>query len=182
MPVSLHRNSNVDMKNQLFLQKYEYIIPASCGVFARTRNITHQHVDGRLMFAKLVIDFVKGTLKLETDHQFTVATSRKTKSFRGFLKNERIVFEGAVYPSVGIDLNDHNNDGLVFPVEAVSNKKDQFDYCIGMLAIDNLQSNRGPGSHWTITLYLYSVRRDDSEIKIKLPVYCFTPNVNYTQK
>jgi len=170
------------MKNQLLLQKYEYIIPASCGVFPRTRNITHRHVDGRLLFAKLVIDFVKGSLKLETDHQFTTATGKKNKLVRGYLKNERIVFEGAIYPSVGIDLNDHNNDGLVFPVEAVSNKKGQFDYSIGMLAIDNLQSNGGPASHWTISLYLYSVRKDDSEIKIKLPVYCFTPNVNHTQK
>ena len=182
MNVCLHRNSNVKKNNQMLLQKYEYMIPESCGVFARTRNITHKHIDGRLLFAKLVIDFVKGILKLETDHQFTIATSKKNKLLRGFLKKERIVFEGDVYPSVGIDLNDHNNDGLVFPVEAVSNKRDPFDYCIGMLAIDNLQSNNGPGTHWTISLYLYSVRRDKGEIKIKLPVYCLAPNVNYTQK
>jgi len=170
------------MKNQLLLQKYEYIIPASCGVFARSLNITHKHVDGRLLFAKMVIDFVNGTLKLETEHQFTTGSGKKNKTSRGFSKNERIVFEGAVYPSIGIDLNDSNNDGLVFPVEAVSNKKDQFDYCIGMLAIDNLQSISGQASHWTISLYLYSVRRNDTEIKIKLPVYCYSPNVNYSKK
>src|SRR5262245_99416 len=105
------------MKNQLLLQKYEYIIPASCGLLARTGNISHQHVEGRLLFAKLVVDFVNGTLRFEADRQFTIPINQKGKPVRRFPKKERIIFKGAVYPSIGIDLNDQNNDGLIFPVE-----------------------------------------------------------------
>ena len=158
------------MKQSILLKQFEYSIPASSFAIA---GLGKQYaIAGHLPLMKVFIDFEKGKLYLEGDWQFMIAANTHSKPGWSGYHRERVKIETAVYPAMSVNLDDHNSDGLVFPMEGIIQDGSIINSCSGLLVIDNIRSESGLISkNWNISFYIYDAQFDDCEIKFKLPLF-----------
>ena len=158
------------MKKQLLLKQIEYFIPASPLAMA---GLSKNHIAAEhLPLMKVSIDFENGSLKLEGDWQFMMASNKHNEASSFTYHRERVKIETAFYPAFAINLNDPYSDGLVFPAEGSIKESNCFGSCSGLLVIDNVRGSNGLiGNQWNISFYLYDLQFDFCEIKFRIPVY-----------
>lgn len=165
------------MKRPILLKQFRYSIPPS--VFALTRVKKSHFVAEHIPLMKVVIDFENGDLKMQGDWHFMMTSNKHNEATWFDYHKERVQIEAAIYASVAINLNDPENDGLVFPLEGRIRDGKYVGSCSGLLVLDNARGWNGLISdQWNISIYLYDLQFNDCEIKFKLPVYTTTGNKN----
>ena len=165
------------MKKPMLLKQFRYSIPPS--VFA-LMGIKKDHIVAEhLPLMKLLIDFENGTLKLEGDWHFLMA-SNKYNDARCFNNHrERVQLDTTIPASSPINLSDPENNCLVFPLDGTIKEGDYLTACSGLLILDSVPGfHKRTGSQWTISFYLYDLQFDNCEIKFKLPVYTTSSDKN----
>jgi hypothetical protein len=158
------------MKKEVVLRKFEYSIPLSTMAL---EDIHESHVlSQHLPLMKVGIDFETGSLKLEGNWRFMLASNDQNDVIWFNYHKERVEIVSKVYSSLPINLNDVGNDGLVFPLEGKIKDGNCLISCTGLLVFDSVaDSNRLTHDQWVISFYLYIFDSDDCEIRFKLPVY-----------
>ena len=165
------------MKKPILLKQFRYVIPTS--VFALARVKKNHFVAEHIPLMKVVIDFENGDLKMEGDWHFMMTSNKHNEANWIDYHKERVQIETAIYSSLVINLNDPENDGLVFPLEGHIRDGNSLGSCSGLLVLDNARGRNGLISdQWNISVYLYDLQFNDCEIKFKLPVYTTTDNKN----
>ncbi len=166
------------MKQPILLTQFEYLIPVSAMALAAVKD--NHTIAEHLPLMKVTIDFENGVLKLEGDWQFMMASNIHNEASWFTCHRERVKIETAIYPSLIVNLNDHNSDGLVLPLEGSIKDGNCLSSCSGLLIIDNVRgADDQISNQWNISFYLYDALFDDCEIKFKLPVYQTPFNKNY---
>jgi len=165
------------MKKPIFLKQFGYTIPTSAVALIgiKKNHIVAEH----LPLMKVVIDFENGNLKLERDwHFMMVSNKHNEQNCRDYHKG-RVQIETAIHASSQINLNDSENDGLVFPLDGTINDGNYLTACSGLLILDSvLNSDKCIGSQWNISFYLYDLQFDNCEIKFKFPIFITSDNGN----
>ena len=165
------------MKKPILLKQFGYSIQPS--VFALA-SVKKSHIVAEHMpLMKLVIDFENGDLKMEGDWHFMMTSNKHNESSWFDYHKGRVQIETAIYSSSVINLNDPENDGLVFPLDGHIRDGNYIGSCSGLLVLDNARGRNGLISdQWNISVYLYDLQFNDCEIKFKLPVYTAKANRN----
>jgi hypothetical protein len=125
-----------------------------------------------LPLMKVVIDFENGNLKLEGDWLFLMASNKYNEVRCSHNHRERVQIEATIYASAPINLDDTENNALVFPLEGTIKDADYLTACSGLLILDSVPGfHKSTGSQWNTSFYLYDLQFDNCEIKFKLPIY-----------
>jgi len=103
------------MKEPMFLKRFGYTIPSS--VVALMAIKKNHMVAEHLPLMKVVIDFENGNLKLEGDWLFLMASNKYNEVRCSYHHRERVQIEATIYASAPINLDDTENNALVFPLE-----------------------------------------------------------------
>lgn len=160
------------MKQPILLNKYKYTIPVSALALAEVNHKSTKVFARHLPLMKVLIDFEKGSLKLEGDWQFMLSANKHNQPgwFRYY--RERVFIDTVICPAGAINLNDHCSDGLLFPLEGTVADGTCTSSCSGLLVIDNERDSKGGiSNNWNISFYLYDLQFEECEINFKLPLY-----------
>ena len=156
------------MKEQILLKQFEYSIPPSVNALT---GIKRKVVAEDLLLMKVVIDFEKGSLELEGDWQFMMASNKQHEASWFKYHRERVKIETTISPASAINLNDPCSDGLMFPLEGNIKDGMYLSACSGMLVVDNVRgSDDTISNQWNISCYIQDNQMDDCEINFNLPV------------
>jgi len=166
------------MQTQNTLSNFEYVVIPSVSMVSFVKTARHP-VAGHLPLMMVKINFKDGKLILEGDWHFLVASNRQANPYWFSLHSGRVGIEADIYPAGVVDLDDHNNDGLVFPVEGIIKDGSSSNSCSGLIMLDRIKTMTEVSTHeWNISFYLYDYEVDNCEIKFKLPVYTTSDNWN----
>ena len=155
------------MKQKYLLSRFTYSIPA------KTLASTGRHPDSNHSpFMIVNIDFKEGKFILYGDWQFMMRSNTQSEENWFTEHRDRVNIELDIYPYCGIDLSNRINDGLILFMEGTLTDGTQIIPYTGMLAF-NIRSKHAQinNKYWELSFYLYSINKDGSKIKFKLPVY-----------
>ena len=164
------------MGKQILLKQFEYAIPASALALAgiKGKHIVAEH----LALMKVNIDFENGTLALEGDWQFLMASNKHNEASWFRHRRERVKIETSLYPAFAINLNDEESDGLMCPLQGSIKDGNCIAECSGLLIVDNVRTHSGfLSNQWNISFYIYDMLFDKCEIRFTLPVF-FIQGIN----
>ena len=163
------------MKEPMFLKQFGYSIPPSVVALmgVKKNNIVAEH----LPLMKVLIDFEYGNLKLEGDWHFLMGSNKHNEARCFSNHRERVQIETTIHASAPINLDETENNGLIFPLDGTIKDGDYLTACSGLLILDSVPgSDKLTGSQWNISFYLYDLQFDNCEIKFRLPVYTTISN------
>jgi hypothetical protein len=165
------------MKKPILLKQFKYSIPPCVNTIAgiKKNHIVAEH----LPLMKVVIDFENGNLKLQGDWHFMMASNKYNEVGCSNNHKERVQIEATIQASSPINLNNPQNDGLVFPMDGTIKDGNSLGSCSGLVVLDNVRGLNGLISdQWNISFYLYDQQFNDCEIKFKLPIFITSDSEN----
>ena len=137
------------------------------------KHIVTEH----LALMKVNIDFENGTLALEGDWQFLMASNKHNEAVWFSHHRERVKIETSLYSGFAVDLNDEDSDGLMYALKGSIKDGNCIAECTGLLIVDNVRTHYGfISNQWNISFYIYDTVFDECEIRFKLPLYI--PGIN----
>lgn len=160
------------MQTKNLLHVFEYAVIPSVSLVSLAKTAKHP-VAEHLPLMQVRIDFEDGKLILKGDWHFLMASNRQADPSWFSFHSGRVTIEADIYPTGVIDLDDHNNDGSVFPVQGIVKDGNNFNSCSGLLLLDKIENHE-----WSISFFLYDYEVDNCEIKFKLSVYTTSRNAN----
>ncbi|HMF72070.1 MAG TPA: hypothetical protein VK616_11370 [Flavitalea sp.] len=166
------------MQTQNIISSFEYTAVPSVTMASFVKT-ARRPVAGHLPLMLVKINFKDGKLILEGDWHFLVASNKHTNPYWFSLHSGRVGVVADIYPAGVIDLDDYNNDGLVFQMEGIIKDGSSLNSCSGLIVLDKIRTSTGISTHkWDISFYLYDYEVNNCEIKLKLPVYTTNDNRN----
>lgn len=158
------------MKAQPLLRQLQYKSTATSLATAGNKNT--KQIGGHLPLVKVNIDFEEGKLLLKGDWQYIVAANKHNADSWYMYHREQVTIHASIFEASPINLNNAENDGLMFPLEGSIKDGSCIGNCSGLLVVDNVRNKNGQlGKQWNVTFYLYDTLYNNCEISFKLPVY-----------
>lgn len=153
------------------LQQFEFAIMTPVSVMETIEQKNYNSIC-HLPLMRVTIDFAKGRLLLDGDWRFMVYANKHAQPEWLSHYKGRVTIDLSLYPAAVIDLSDPFNNGIVLPADGTIHGGNMMNSCSGLVILDRPSSSKKNGCHgWDITFYLYDDRKDECEIKFKLPVY-----------
>jgi len=154
----------------MFLEEYQCTIPASTLVHATMKK---NHADTeQTCLIKVSMNFTEGKFTLVGDWQHLISANKHNELVCSCYHRKKVKIETDIYPSLVIDLEDVDNDGLLFSLQGSVTDEDRIGSCSGLLVLDNVRDSKGDiGNQWNVSFYLYDHCFENCEITFKLPVF-----------
>ena len=163
------------MKKQQLLRQFEFTIPASSLATSGVKQ--NDIIRSHLPLIVVNIDFEKGEVLLEGDWKFMMAVNRLNESSSIRKQRDRVTINTGFSSGFSVNLADDESDGLMWPLQGKIKDGDSVSNCIGLLKLDNMRQKDGSiGTQWDISLYIYDMLFDDTEIVLRFSICILSDN------